>query len=42
MKERGFSPDDATTLPVTGHGVPLLAVFDPKTLQIKALLTATS
>jgi hypothetical protein len=42
MKERGFSPDDATTLPMTGHGVPLLAVFDPKTLQIKALLTATS
>ncbi len=42
MKERGFAPDDPTTLPMTGHGVPLLAVFDPKTLQIKALLSATS
>jgi hypothetical protein len=42
MKEQGFAPDDATTLPMTGHGVPLLAVFDPKTLRIKALLIATS
>lgn len=42
MKQRGFAPDDPITLPMTGHGVPLLAVFDPKTLQIKALLLATS
>jgi hypothetical protein len=41
MKERGFAPDDPTTLPMTGHGVPLLAVFDPKTLRMKALLSAT-
>ena len=42
MQANGFAPDEAITLPMTGHGVPLLAVFDPKTLQIRALLTATS
>ncbi len=42
MQERGFSPDAPITLPMTGHGVPLLAVFDPKTLEIRALLFATS
>ena len=42
MKEWGFAPEDASTLPLTGHSVPLLAVFDPKTLEIKALLPATS
>lgn len=38
MKEHGFDPDVADTLPMTGQGDPLLAVFDLKTLQIKALL----
>ena len=42
MQANGFAPDEPITLPMTGHGVPLLAVFDPKTLQIRALLTATS
>jgi hypothetical protein len=42
MQAGGFAPDEAITLPMTGHGVPLLAVFDPQTLQIRALLTATS
>jgi hypothetical protein len=42
MQEHGFAPDEANTLPMTGHGVPLLAVFDPKTVRIEALLTATS
>jgi hypothetical protein len=40
LKEYGFDPDAADVLPMTGHGVPLLAVFDLKTLQIEALLRA--
>jgi hypothetical protein len=40
LQEYGFDPDAADTLPMTGHGTPLLAVFDLKTLQIKALLRA--
>jgi hypothetical protein len=40
MAERGFPPDAAITMPVTGRDVPLLAVFDPQTLEIKALLSA--
>jgi hypothetical protein len=42
MQAQGFPADQAITLPMTGHGVPLLAVFDPKTLEIRALLFATS
>jgi hypothetical protein len=41
LRESGFAPDDPNTLPMTGHGVPLLAVFDPVTLRIRALLMAT-
>lgn len=40
LKEYGFDPDAADVLPMTGHGTPLLAVFDLQTLQIKALLRA--
>jgi len=40
MKQGGFEPDVANSLPMTGHGVPLLAVFDVKTLEIRALLRA--
>jgi hypothetical protein len=40
MTERGFPADAAITLPFTGRDVPLLAVFDPQTLEIKALLSA--
>jgi hypothetical protein len=40
LQEYGFDPDAADTLPMTGHGVPLLAVFDLQTLQIEALLRA--
>jgi hypothetical protein len=35
----GLPADAAVTLPFTGHGAPLLAVFDPQTLRIKALLS---
>jgi len=38
MQERGFAPDAAVTIPLTGRGRPLLAVFDLSTLKIKALL----
>jgi hypothetical protein len=38
MQELGFAPDAATTIPFTGRGRPLLAVFDVQTMQIKALL----
>lgn len=41
MQARGLAPDAPDTLPMTGHGAPLLAVFDPGTLQIQALLKAT-
>jgi hypothetical protein len=40
MTERGFPADAAITLPMTGRDVPLLAVFDPQTLEIKAMLSA--
>jgi hypothetical protein len=40
LQQSGLDPDAADTLPMTGHGTPLLAVFDLKTLQIKALLRA--
>jgi hypothetical protein len=40
LRERGLATDDPNTLPMTGHGIPLLAVFDPATLRIRALLTA--
>jgi hypothetical protein len=41
MEAHGFPPDQPITLPMTGHGVPLLAVFDPQTMRIGALLRAT-
>ncbi len=40
LQQNGFDPEAADTLPMTGHGTPLLAVFDLKTLQIEALLRA--
>jgi hypothetical protein len=38
MTELGFAPDAPTTIPLTGRGRPLLAVFDLGTMKIKALL----
>jgi hypothetical protein len=40
MLERGIAADAAVTIPLTGRGRPLLAVFDLGTLRIKALLLA--
>ncbi len=41
LAEQGYGADYAATMPMTGRGVPLLAVFDPQTMQIEALLFAT-
>lgn len=38
MQQLGLSPDAPATIPFSGRGRPLLAVFDVKTMQIKALL----
>jgi hypothetical protein len=40
MKAAGFPDDQPNTMPLTGRGFPLLAVFDPKTLRIAALFRA--
>jgi hypothetical protein len=42
LKAYGFDPKAADVLPMTGHGIPLLAVFDLQTLELKALLRANS
>ena len=38
MKLRGFAADQPTVLPMMGRGKPLVAVIDPATAQIKALI----
>lgn len=38
MRELGFPPDQPLVLPMLGRGKPLVAVMDPKTVQIKALI----
>jgi hypothetical protein len=38
MRELGFAPDAAITIPFSGRGRPLLAVFDLQTMELKALL----
>ena len=40
MAAQGFATEPATTLIMTGRGQPLLAVFDPVTLKLRALLCA--
>jgi hypothetical protein len=40
MAERGIPVDTPATIPVTGHGTPLLAVFDLHTMEMRALLSA--
>jgi hypothetical protein len=41
MRAAGFDSDAADTMVLTGRGRPMLAVFDPKTLTITAIFTAT-
>ncbi len=38
MRELGYSPDAPITMIMTGRGEPLVAIFDPATVQMKALL----
>jgi hypothetical protein len=38
MLAAGFAPDQPVTLLVTGHGAPMLAVFDRDTLQVRGYL----
>lgn len=38
MRRRGLAPDQKDTILLTGRGTPILAVLDPHTLQIKAIL----
>jgi hypothetical protein len=40
MKAAGLPDDQLNTMPLTGRGLPLLAVFDPTTLKITATLKA--
>jgi hypothetical protein len=42
MRQLGLAADGAVTIALTGSGTPLLAVFDPGTLQMKAILAAHS
>ncbi len=38
MRAAGFSTDELNAMPLTGRGYPLLAVFDPASLKIRAIL----
>ena len=40
MRAAGFDPDRSNAMPLTGRGQPLLAVFDPASLQLKAIFKA--
>jgi hypothetical protein len=40
MRAAGLATDEANALPLTGRGHPLLAVFDPANLHIKAIVKA--
>jgi hypothetical protein len=40
MRAAGFDADAADTMVLTGRGRPVLAVFDPKSLQVSAIFTA--
>ncbi len=38
MQAAGFATDHANAIPLTGRGMPLLAVFDPATVKLAAIL----
>jgi len=40
MRAAGFSTDELNAMPLTGRGHPLLAVIDPASATIKAILRA--
>jgi len=41
MRRAGLAPDVANSIPLTGRGPPLLAVFDPTTLRLLRVLRCT-
>jgi len=41
MRDRGLATDQRNAIPLTGRGPPLLAVFDPVSLKIKAIIKLT-
>ena len=41
MKQLGFAPGEANAMIMTGRGEPLVAVFDPATARMRALLFTT-
>jgi len=41
MRAAGLSPETANTVPFTGRHRPLVAVFDPRTLALLAIISAT-
>ena len=40
MTAQGYAVDAADTMPLTGRGAPLLAIFDTNTMTIRTLLRA--
>jgi hypothetical protein len=40
MQEGGFSLDERNVMPMTGRGRPVLVIFDPSSLKIRAILRA--
>ena len=40
MRAAGYATDQANSIPLTGRGQPLLAVFDPASVKIVAIFTA--
>jgi hypothetical protein len=41
MRAAGLPTDEANSMPLTGRGHPLLAVFDPASVKIKAIIGIT-
>ena len=39
MRAAGLATDQANSMPLTGRGHPLLAVFDPASVKIKAIIS---
>jgi hypothetical protein len=42
MRAAGLATDQANSIPLTGRGHPLLAVFDPASVKIKAIISITT
>jgi hypothetical protein len=42
MRAAGLATDEANSMPLTGRGHPLLAVFDPASVKIRAIISITT